>query len=119
MATEVANPGEVRVGQTGTVFRLQITDDATGNPVDVSNANTIEVRFKAPDGTTLEKTAQFSTDSDHAGDGTDGWIEWKDDQGEAADQAGDWYYWGYAELPGGFTGDSTPLYYKAKEPGSE
>lgn len=112
MATAVANPDSVRKGQTGTVFRCTIKDDADDTAVDVSNASTKEIKAKKPDGTIITKSAS------HTNSGTDGKIEFEDTAGDFTDTAGDWRYWGYVELPGGFTGDSTTLYYEVVEVGS-
>lgn len=116
--TTLANPCTVREGQEGTVFRATIKDDADDSAVDVSNASTLEMKFRKPDGTIVTKTAQFSTASDAAGDGTDGKVEFQDDAGEATDATGYWRYWAYAVLPGGFDGDSTTLTYEVEAVGS-
>lgn len=59
---------KIHVGDIGTVFRLTITED--GAAVDVSLATTKQIKFLAPNGTLLTKTATFTTD------GTDGQIEY-------------------------------------------
>lgn len=59
---------EVHVGDIGTVFRLTLKEDDV--VVDISAATVKKLIFELPDGTSVEKTAAFTTD------GTDGKIEW-------------------------------------------
>lgn len=108
----VATPDTVRQGQSGTVFRATIKDDADDSVVDVSGATTKEIKAQKPDGTILTKTASFTTD------GTDGDIEFSDDSAEFTDTVGQWRYWGYVELAGGWSGDSTTLIYEVESVGS-
>lgn len=56
----------IRVGDTGTEFRINITDE--GVAVDLSAATTIQMIFKKPSGETLTVDANLYTD------GTDGVI---------------------------------------------
>lgn len=110
---ETADPSTVREGQQGTVFRATIKDDADEQAVDVSNASTMEIKARKPDGTVVTKSAS------HTSDGSDGQIEFEDSQGEFTDATGWWRYWGYVELPGGWSGDSTTLTYQVEAVGSE
>lgn len=110
--TAAANPDTVREGQTGTVFRVTIKDDADDSVVDVSNNDAIEIKAKKPDGTTIAKAASFTSD------GTDGQIEYQDDAGDFTDQTGSWTFWGRADLTGGGDFPSTALSYIVEAEGS-
>ncbi len=62
---------EIHVGDIGTVFEVTLKDEGNSPEiVDISTATTKELLFKAPSGTTLTKTAAFTTD------GTDGKLEY-------------------------------------------
>lgn len=108
--TATATPDTVRNGQTGTVFRATIKDE-NGDPVDVSGAATKKIKARAPSGNVKEYAASFTTD------GTDGQIEAEDTNADFVDENGYWTYWGYVDL-GAWDGDSTPLTYEVKEPGT-
>jgi hypothetical protein len=78
--------------------------------VDVSAATAMQIRFRGPDGVEATETAVFSTKSTHTGDGTDGWIEFKDTLAAYTDQEGEWRYWPRITITDGpFPG--TPLLY--------
>jgi PKD repeat protein len=59
---------EVHVGDINVLFVITLKDNTT--VVDISSATTKEIIFKKSDGTTLTKTALFSTD------GTDGKVQY-------------------------------------------
>ncbi len=60
---------DIRVGDTGTVFRLTIVDDVE-DIVNISSATTMEVRFRKPDGTSIDRDGVFETD------GSDGVMQY-------------------------------------------
>ncbi len=51
----------IHVGDIGTAFTVTITDD-DGTPRDISDADTLEIDFKAPDRSVQTQTAIFVTD---------------------------------------------------------
>lgn len=59
---------EVHKSDIGTVFVVTVKDG--GSALDISGATTKEIFFQVPDGTTLTKTAAFTTD------GTNGKIQY-------------------------------------------
>lgn len=71
-----------RVGDIGTVFQATIKDE-TGAVVNVSGASSKVIKFKKSDGSTVSKTASYTTD------GTDGKIEYTIQSGDL-NMAGDW-----------------------------
>ena len=84
----MANP---HVGDIGTAFGVEITED--GSAVDVSGATTKTIKLRPPTGATQEKTASFRTD------GTDGIIEWATTLATDLSIAGRWSIQGYIESP--------------------
>lgn len=83
---------DIWVDDTGTIFRGVLTD---GNDiVDIQAALTKTIVFEKPDGTTMEKTATFTTD------GTDGKLEYAVTTGDL-DQAGVWRYYAKITYSGG------------------
>jgi hypothetical protein len=89
----------IHVGDIGTIFKLKIVDDDTGLPIDVSLADTKEVKFRPPDGPSVTKTASFTTD------GSDGWIQYTT---IAADLSidGDWDIQGFVVRTGFYSNHS-------------
>ena len=71
----------IRVNDTGTEFRIQITDEDVA--VDLSSATTLQLIFKKPSGETLTVDAQLYTD------GTDGIIYYNTVDGDI-DESGVW-----------------------------
>lgn len=71
----------IRVGDTGTEFRINITDEGTA--VDLSSATTLQIIFKKPSGETLTVNADLYTD------GTDGIIFYNAVDGDI-DESGMW-----------------------------
>lgn len=62
---------EIHVGDIGTVFKVKIVDDDTGDAIDISLCLIKEIKFAKPDGdTVVTYTASFTTD------GTDGFIQY-------------------------------------------
>lgn len=74
---------EIHQGDIGTVFKVRIINDITGDAVDVSSATEKTITFRKPDKTAVEKTATFSTD------GSDGYIQYSTIAGDL-DQIGLW-----------------------------
>lgn len=79
----------VHNGDAGTIFRLTITD-TSGTAIDVSTADTKYIYFREPDGTKIQKTAEFYTD------GKDGIIQYTTVAGDI-DAVGTWMVQGYIE----------------------
>lgn len=72
---------EIHVGDIGTTFEVTLKQSAA--VVDLSSATVKQIYFMKPDGSTLTKTASFTTD------GTDGKIYYNTTTGDL-DTAGDW-----------------------------
>ncbi len=70
-----------RVGDVGTVIEMLIQED--GSAMDLSGATTMQIIFRKPDGSKLEKDASFKTD------GTDGRLKYTIGAGDL-DQVGVW-----------------------------
>lgn len=90
---------EVHIGDVGTLFRLTFTDDGTA--INISGATTKEIIFKKPDGTTITKDGNYSTD------GLDGKLWCQLDEGEI-DQAGVWRIQGHIKTAQGEWHSSAP-----------
>lgn len=73
-----------QVANIGILFVVAITDDA-GNPVDLRSATTLQLKFKAPDGTTFDKVATLYTN------GLDGTVQFATDSANDIAQFGE--YW--------------------------
>lgn len=97
--TTFASEHPLRKDQPDSAFRARILE-RDGSVRDVSG-DTLQMKFKDPSGSISTETAAFSTDSDHAGDGTDGWIEFVDTGAAKTDTVGRWKYWGYVTTSGG------------------
>lgn len=82
---------KIFVGDFGIVMRATVKED--GVIVDISGATTKQLRFRAPDGTTTNKTAAFTTD------GTDGQLQYLLQTGDI-DQIGPWEMKPYLVLDG-------------------
>ncbi len=84
---------EIHVGDVGTIFEVEITDQADA-AVDISGATTKQIKFTKPVGTDVTQTAAFS------GTGTDGKMRYLT---VAADLSadGDWALQGYVVIPAG------------------
>jgi hypothetical protein len=82
---------EVHVGDVGTTFILTVTD---GTAVDVSGATTKQILFGKPNGSTVTKTAAFTTD------GTDGKVQYSTVANDL-DMAGVWNIQAYVVLAAG------------------
>lgn len=89
--------GELRVGDIGTVIELTVKDG--GSAVNISAATTKQIKFRKPNGTTVTKTAVFTTD------GTDGKIKYTT-VADDLDTAGIWRAEAYLAGVGGWTGKS-------------
>ena len=81
----------IHVGDVGTIIRLTITEDDDTTAVDVSAATTKKFYFMKPDGTKVNKTAEFNTD------GTDGKLKYTAIAGDI-DTAGRWQVQAYVEI---------------------
>ena len=66
----------------GTTIKIQISD-CSDNALDISSADTIQIVFKKPSGTSVTKTATFTTD------GSDGLIQYIIVDGDL-DEIGSW-----------------------------
>jgi hypothetical protein len=109
--SQLATAFPLRVGQVGHFFRLQFTQpDGTVIPVDA--ASPIQLKFRDPEDpdNLITVTASFSTGSGHAGDGTDGWVQYRDTDGTLCDELGRWKYWGRAVVAGSEWLTSTLVY---------
>jgi hypothetical protein len=95
------------LGDTGTLFRLTVEDD--GTVVNVANASTKFLVFVKPDGSSVQKTASFTTN------GTDGKVQYQAEAG-VLDQIGVWKC--RAKFTGldGWSGHSSPLRFRVEEP---
>lgn len=78
----------IHVSDIGTIFKLLIVDDDTGEPIDLLLAQTKTIIFRKPDGTTVTKTAEFTTD------GSDGYIDYTTVENDL-DIAGNWNIQGF------------------------
>jgi hypothetical protein len=83
---------QIRLGDVGTVFVITITED--GDPVDISTATDMEIRFLKPSGETASLAAAHTTD------GTDGKLEGTTTV-DFIDETGFWSMQGFIELPSG------------------
>lgn len=87
---------EIRVGDIGTILEVTLMDDAA--VVDISSATTTQFKLKKPGGTTVTKTAVFTTD------GTDGKLRYTTLANDL-DEAGSWDIQTYLVMTG-WTGHS-------------
>lgn len=86
----------------GTAFEWEVLDE-NGNPKDVSDQTTMEVRFRKPDkATVFDVTTTFVLPIDGgAGDGTDGLLQAiTGGPGAELDVSGGWYLQGHVAGPG-------------------
>lgn len=107
----------VRLNQGDTFFRARCLK-SDGDVLDVSAATTIQLVFRDPSGADTVKTATFSTSPSHVGDGSDGWIEYKDTAPELTDLEGRWKYWARVTLPTGGPYISDTISYNVKPEGA-
>lgn len=84
---------EMHVGDIGVAFRVTVKNQ-DDEVVDLSSASSLQINFKQPDGTLLEKTATLYTD------GTDGIMQYVSVSG-FLNQAGKWQIQGFVEVSGG------------------
>ena len=82
---------EIREGDVGTVLEVEVREDDVA--LDVSDATTKQILLRKPDGTTVAKTATFSSD------GTDGRIRYVTVEGDLT--AGRWAIQGKVVTPSG------------------
>ena len=88
---------QAHVNDIGTIFRVTVYDTTStgGSTVaDISTAETKQMIFKRPDGTTFTKTAVFTTD------GSDGNIQYISVDGDL-NVAGTWHLQAYVVTPAG------------------
>ncbi len=83
---------EIHVGDVGTAFERTITEGATA--VNISSATLMQLVFRKPDGTTMTKTAVWTTT------GTDGKLRYVTIAGDLS-VAGQWGLQAYVEMNGG------------------
>lgn len=99
----------LRVGGSGTVFRITIKDPDEV-VIDISAASSKSVKFRAPDGTVSTKAGSFTTD------GTDGQLQYSDTDGSLQNVEGRWKLWGVVVIASK-TYISTPLQYAVEAEG--
>jgi hypothetical protein len=61
----------IHVGDVGTVFKIKIIDDKTGNVLNLTGSSVKKIIFKKSDAAVVEHNAVFTTD------GSDGLIQYK------------------------------------------
>lgn len=83
---------QIHVNDTGTEFRITITDE--DNVVDLSSATVLHIIFRKPDSTSITVDANLYTD------GTDGTIYYNVVDGDL-DQSGIYKIQAYVEISGG------------------
>jgi len=83
---------EIHVNDIGTVFEITVTDCTA--PINISTATDITLLFSKPDGSTVEKTATFTTN------GVDGKIRYIT-QANDLDAVGKWKIQARVTLPTG------------------
>lgn len=81
---------EIHVNDVGTIFILTIYDE-NSSIVDISTAATLQISFKKPDGTVLDKVASLYTN------GTDGKLKYQTIAGDI-DQVGPWQIQSWIDL---------------------
>lgn len=82
---------EIYVGDIGTQFRFTIKEESVAVDLQDLSPTTKTLKFKKPDGTTVEKTASFYTD------GSDGIITYTSESG-FLDIAGTWRVQGFLDF---------------------
>lgn len=88
---------QAHVNDIGTVFRVTVYDTtSTGGSIiaDISDAITLTISFRRPDGSTFDRSASFTDD------GTDGQIEYATVNGDL-NKAGTWGLQAYIVTPSG------------------
>lgn len=80
----------IHVNDIGTEFRIKFVKGSSAR--DISSATVKQIRFLKPDGTVMDRDADFITD------GTDGLMRYIIQAGEL-DQVGRWWYQPYLEMP--------------------
>lgn len=88
---------QAQVNDIGTAFRVTVYDTtSTGGSVvaDISDAITLKMIFRRPDGTSFEKTASFTSD------GSDGQIQYITVDSDL-NQSGSWSLQAYIVTPAG------------------
>lgn len=83
---------DMHVGDIGTVIEVTLYDG--GSVVDISSATVKQFMLEKPDGTTVTKSASFTTD------GTDGKLRYTTIANDL-DTAGDWQLQVYVEMTAG------------------
>jgi hypothetical protein len=81
----------IHIGDVGTIIRLTVTEDDGTTAVNVSTATVKKFYFLKPDGTKVNKTAEFNTD------GSDGKLKYTVVALDI-DQAGTWQVQAYVEI---------------------
>lgn len=80
---------KIRLNDIGTIFRIRILDN--DEPVDLSGTTVKTIKFRKPDKTVVEKSAEFYTD------GTDGYIQYTAVSGDI-DVSGVWHIQAYIKF---------------------
>jgi hypothetical protein len=89
----------IHVGVIGLVIELEVLDE-NGDPKDLSSASVLEIKLRAPGGSTTTYTAVLS------GDGTDGKMRYVTASADDLDTVGQWTKQGYIEV-GSFKGHTS------------
>ena len=85
---------KIHVGDIGTIFEVEIVDcDAT--VISVQSATVKQIIFRKPDGTTVVKSAVFTTD------GADGLIQYTIVADDLDMSGTNWHIQGFVVLPSG------------------
>lgn len=82
---------DIRVGDVGTVFRLTIVDEIE-DPINISSATAMTVRFGKPDGESIDRPGAFVSG------GSDGVIQYTAVAGDL-DVSGKWRIQAYIVTP--------------------
>lgn len=90
---------EIHKSDIGTVITITIKDGT--NPVDISSATQLKIRFKKPD-----RTLSSEKDATLVNDGTDGKMKYTS-IADDFDQSGNWTIQGYVKLNTGEWSSST------------
>lgn len=83
----------LRVGDWGTALQFQFVTDP-GTPIDISQATSLTIKIKRPDGSSITRALSFITN------GQDGWASYTVSQGDLSLQ-GQYQAQGYLVMPSG------------------
>lgn len=95
------------VGQVGVLIKVRFLNSA-GAEIDISTAESKQIRLLSPSGVELQKAGAFISD------GTDGWLGYAT-TADVLDTPGIWEYWGHAVMPDGTTYPTTPASFEVEQ----